>query len=953
MPENLIDQVQISLRKEALLEFFNPNDPSIPPPPTLEEAIAGIGTSDDPFRCKHCKGEFLRGSESIICVYCGHGQQQEFPPEPIAFKSTLGFGWLLQSLRLDGSESVGPSIGITESNREQSSLKDGVALSDFLDLDLKWPDESKRFGVTNESQLVGERPSTLVGVNLNGLFPEESKDKTSSVFSEQVRTTKKFETKETAKFAGQRSLNFFAATQSSESVLRSNERENDVSFSGWEAEFQSAVPDGGHEHLHSFEASEGPSAGNASHINPVKGHFEMENSANMSSSHTYPRNDFTEDDLDFNFALPSHSKQSEGSILVEDIGKVFEPVDVSSGFTWPLDDLQKTAIADPSFVESRDTDDSFDQWNDFRSSTDVVNSHCEASTTASAGTENRGRDVSDGWKNFTESISTVSNHPRTNILQGPNDDSLDVWNDLKVPSSVGGIKWQTRSSDICQQEKRHDVGEPILGGNNFASLNATLQDGQDIHANASQNKAFSQDDSVRLWNSVIGMTVLDDQLLVSETKSPAIGTSKEAHDSLNLWNDFKSSNIETQQLNSAEAAVNNMSAKVGKTSDVWNDFSGLGTSRIEGKIWGAKTVNGSFASWNDHSFNAWNDLTETSGASVSKPISNDISYGEWNEFSSSAISHTDRDQSSGKKAAESRTVLGHDDSFISWGNLTGSVTLAENSFPSTVTESGQGQISTGKACETLKVMEESISLDACGDFGHSVLMQEKHAQAEQIELSKNEQDGDDNDFLSGWIESSKQSASPWGNQVSSNGGIEHDAKSISENDDSFDEWTGFASSSNVPNQSLSSSANAPAANEAVKHDDMFDSWNVFTSSSNVQAGNNTIVPEENVPEISLFSSNASSQGVEYESSYQQEMLLRVTSDQNGSSSVVSPAEVPDVVRMENGGGKADDYSEQINRSETSSKGTADLKSCDVEILISEMHDLSFMLENSLSIPKSE
>lgn len=104
--ENLIDQVQILLRREALLESFNPNDPSIPPPPTLKEAIAGIGTSDNHFRCKHCKGGLFRGSESIICVYCGYGQLQESPPEPIAFKSTLGFGWLLHSLRLDGSVSL-------------------------------------------------------------------------------------------------------------------------------------------------------------------------------------------------------------------------------------------------------------------------------------------------------------------------------------------------------------------------------------------------------------------------------------------------------------------------------------------------------------------------------------------------------------------------------------------------------------------------------------------------------------------------------------------------------------------------------------------------------------------------------------------------------------------------------------------------------------------------------
>ena len=749
------------------------------------------------------------------------------------------------------------------------------------------------FGVINESQLVGETPSTLVGVNLNELFPEGSKDDTSSVYSEQVLTREKFETRETATFAGQRSLNFFAETPSSDSVLRSNKAENDESFSGWEAEFQSAVPDARDGHLHSFEAGEGPLPGNGSHINPVR-HFEV-NLANMPSPHAHPRNDLTEDNLDFGFALPSHSKQSEGSILVEDVSKVFEPISGSSMFTWPLDDLQKTAIPDPSLLESRVGDGSVDQWNDFRSSADVLNNHCEPSTTTPSSNENRGQDVSDGWTNFTGSAGTENNHPRTNILKGPNDDSLDVWNDFTVSSSVGGITLQNRGIDICLQEERHDVGEPMVGGNDFASLSAAQQDGQDIHADASQNKTFSQDDSVGLLNSVIGMTVLDDQLLGSETKSPAIGTTKEAGGSLNLWDDFKSFNTETQQLNSVVGADNKVSAKDGETSDIWNDFAGIGTNKIEGQIGGEKTICGLFASCNDNSSNAWNDLTETSGESVSKPIGSDISCGEWNDFSSSAVSQTE-DQSTGKKAAKSQSVLERDESFGSWGNLRGSLTPAENSFQSTViTESGEGRFSTGKASVSVKIMEDGHPFDSWGDFGHSILMPEKQSEAERIKLSENKQTGDDNDFFSGWNESGKQSTSPPGNQVSSDGVMEQDVKSISENVDPFDAWTGFASSSNVPNQLLSSSANAPAANKAVKRD-LFDSSNVFTNSLNVQGGNNTIAPEENMPQISLFSSNANPQGVEYGSSYQQDLLLRVTGDWNGSSQVVSPPKVPDFVR---------------------------------------------------------
>lgn len=183
VPENLIDQVQILLRKEALFDSFNPNGSSIPPPPTIEDAII---TSDDQLRCEHCKGELLRGLESIICVYCGRGKQEENPRQAIAFKSTLGFGWLLHSLRLDGSESVGPPSGGTQSDRGQSSLKDEIALSDFLNMELKWPDESKRLGMINE-----ERSLTLVGVDLNDLVPEGSSDNTSSAYNEKPVTSKK------------------------------------------------------------------------------------------------------------------------------------------------------------------------------------------------------------------------------------------------------------------------------------------------------------------------------------------------------------------------------------------------------------------------------------------------------------------------------------------------------------------------------------------------------------------------------------------------------------------------------------------------------------------------------------------------------------------------------------------------------------------------------------------
>lgn len=101
---NLFDQVQILLKKEAGFDSINLNDHSLDSPPSsfFEEAVAGSKPSSDALRCKNCSGELLRGSDSIICVYCGHARQQDFFRQPISFKNSFAFQWFLKSLDLDG-----------------------------------------------------------------------------------------------------------------------------------------------------------------------------------------------------------------------------------------------------------------------------------------------------------------------------------------------------------------------------------------------------------------------------------------------------------------------------------------------------------------------------------------------------------------------------------------------------------------------------------------------------------------------------------------------------------------------------------------------------------------------------------------------------------------------------------------------------------------------------------
>ncbi|KAL0405392.1 UNVERIFIED_CONTAM: hypothetical protein Slati_3853100 [Sesamum latifolium] len=103
IPHELIRQVQISTRAAAGLSDYNPSDPTLPALPSLSAAIAAFDPSPPHLRCENCNGRLLRGSESIICVYCGRGSHYDVVLDPISFTSTIGYQWLLRSLRLDGS----------------------------------------------------------------------------------------------------------------------------------------------------------------------------------------------------------------------------------------------------------------------------------------------------------------------------------------------------------------------------------------------------------------------------------------------------------------------------------------------------------------------------------------------------------------------------------------------------------------------------------------------------------------------------------------------------------------------------------------------------------------------------------------------------------------------------------------------------------------------------------
>ncbi|KAL4581352.1 hypothetical protein LXL04_017566 [Taraxacum kok-saghyz] len=139
-PSDLINQSQIKFRELAGLSSFNPQHPTLKSLPTVQNSISALDPSPSRFRCKHCEEKLLRGSQSLICIYCGQCQAKDLSPEPILFNSTTGYRLLLQSLNLNASEMIEPLVEEKRSNKAGTPAEGVKALSELLDVKIIWPD---------------------------------------------------------------------------------------------------------------------------------------------------------------------------------------------------------------------------------------------------------------------------------------------------------------------------------------------------------------------------------------------------------------------------------------------------------------------------------------------------------------------------------------------------------------------------------------------------------------------------------------------------------------------------------------------------------------------------------------------------------------------------------------------------------------------------------------------
>uniref|UniRef100_A0A0D9X8F8 DUF7815 domain-containing protein n=1 Tax=Leersia perrieri TaxID=77586 RepID=A0A0D9X8F8_9ORYZ len=252
IPTDAINRLRSSFREPASA----PTTSAPPPFPTVADAVAAFdsrraadGASVSPeLRCGRCgaAGGLLRGAESAVCVYCGCPRREECGG--IAFRGSVAYRWLLGSLGLDGSEPVEFESESTDSSKAKEAPKNGIVLSDLLDLKLTFPPENEE---TSGSTKIYEQSSAaytlnLSGVNLDSFFAERMETTTTAVVPTKKHTVVQEKQSADSRSHDSSSLEVRATSKGiySTGIKTNSQNTNQIevtpAFANWDADFQSA-----------------------------------------------------------------------------------------------------------------------------------------------------------------------------------------------------------------------------------------------------------------------------------------------------------------------------------------------------------------------------------------------------------------------------------------------------------------------------------------------------------------------------------------------------------------------------------------------------------------------------------------------------------------------------------------------------------------------------------------
>ncbi|KAI4341013.1 hypothetical protein MLD38_025790 [Melastoma candidum] len=241
IPPEIFDQLRRDLRAQSGIPSFDQTDPAIPTLQPCESCISQVDPSPPYSRCRHCKGRLLRGVNSTFCVFCGEEGFGEVTPDPLNFRDSKGYAWLIEALALDGSENVVPISGEDESYREKDRVKDEIPLSDLLSLEIKWSLPAEK---PSDSGRV-DSAQTKISLNLGGAELDSFFGEGTNVFSSSTPEKKSGDDEgsripESNITRAPGNLRLSGNVPLPSTSVNSTGYESRNSMSAWDAEFQSA-----------------------------------------------------------------------------------------------------------------------------------------------------------------------------------------------------------------------------------------------------------------------------------------------------------------------------------------------------------------------------------------------------------------------------------------------------------------------------------------------------------------------------------------------------------------------------------------------------------------------------------------------------------------------------------------------------------------------------------------
>ncbi|KAL5165374.1 hypothetical protein HKD37_18G050506 [Glycine soja] len=614
MPLDQIKHLRTLLRREANLSWYEPEKEenlALPKLPSVAETIAKLDSSPNYLRCKNCNGRLIRDLQSSVCVFCGTNPQNDLPPEPFKFKSTIGYRWLLESLQLDGSEMVAPVVNENEWNRGRSESKDEIPLSELLDLEIRWPSEAERVQTSTSDPAVfqGKSSLNLAGVDLDSFFDRRESD--SDMFEQNLASERQVGGASDKSLQASENLSLFQNVQASEVDAGSVENQSGNSFSSWEASFTSA--------------SSGPVHEVSKSVDHSKVELDMASGFSKHSVGVNKNDDFnlsasTEDDYfqgdgwsTSNSEVHCQTGKSESTMDISGTKTAESANGSSRNLDWMQDDLwQGSDNKTTDTVATAEDKDSFDEWNDFTGSgstqdpsSTISNSKTNAQTgnvgysvdfnvtkTLKDANSSSNKDfdwMQDQWQdNNNKTTNTISANEAA--------DSFDAWNDFTGSANTQHSYFGLSNSEITGQAGKCQF----------------TQDHNDMKTTESATGSSSNFD----W-------MQDNQLQGSDNKATGIATTNEVADEFDAWNDFTGSAI--SQNPSSGVSNSAITAQTGK-------------SEITADLNDVKTEEGTNAS--SHRSFDWmqDDQWQVSNSKTNDTrTTNDIdSFDLWNDFTSLA-----------------------------------------------------------------------------------------------------------------------------------------------------------------------------------------------------------------------------------------------------------------------------------------------------------------------------